>query len=131
MACERLHSFRETFLDGELPSLEMLELQVHVDACAECSEAVAFSLAVRKSTREIVQSGGVVSEAFRARLSEALRAAAREEREQPAPTRWPGWRFAEVRRLGVAALSSAAVMAFWMHQRQSSDDAVAHKHGPD
>ncbi len=131
MACERLRALRETFLDGELPSVEMLELQVHVDGCAECSEAVSFSLAVRKSTAQLVQGGSVVSEAFRARLSKALRAADREERSRPLPSPWRSRRFADVRRLGLAALSSAAVMALWMQQRHDSADAVARKTAQD
>jgi anti-sigma factor RsiW len=72
MSCERLHAFWETFLDGELPSRQMLDLQLHLDGCSECSEALALSQAIRVSARQVVYEDAPVNEDFRLRLSKAL-----------------------------------------------------------
>src|SRR6185503_16272412 len=79
MICERLRSLWDTYLDGELPSRQMLELQTHLDGCAECSEVVAFSLAIRRTARQVTYDDAIVTDAFRGRLRGALLAEAREE----------------------------------------------------
>lgn len=80
MSCERLRSLWETFLDGELPSRQMLELQTHLDECASCSEAVALSQAIRQSARQMVYQDAAVTDELRDRLRGALLEEARSER---------------------------------------------------
>jgi anti-sigma factor RsiW len=81
-SCEKLRSLWETFLDGELPSRQMLELQSHLDGCADCAEVVSFSEAMRVSARQVVYDDVVVSDEFRERLKTALYAEARGESQQ-------------------------------------------------
>ena len=81
MSCEELRSLWETFLDGELPTRQMLELQLHLDGCGECSEALALSQAVRLSARQVVYEDAPVGDDFRRRLSKAIVAEARQEHE--------------------------------------------------
>jgi anti-sigma factor RsiW len=113
MSCERLRSLWETFLDGELPSRQMLELQTHLDDCAECSESVAFSQAIRLSARAVSYDDAFVSDEFRERLHVALFAEA--QREHDELTRAPqDGRFARVSKLGLltALAAAAAVLLF-------------------
>jgi anti-sigma factor RsiW len=144
MACVRVRGPWETFLDGELPADQTLELQDHLDQCSECAEEVALSRAVRSCARRVVlRDAGLVdaaaprgavgsdvashaainapgsadvglSEAFRARLSGAL---AREAQHEVAEART-----ANVRRVlrqwapraGALAVSSAAAVVLWV-----------------
>lgn len=122
MSCERLRSLWETFLDGELPSRQMLELQSHLDACPECGESVAFSQAIRRTARQVVYEDGSVSAEFSARLGAALLTEARSEREEEKVARWrlllkgaPRW--------GLGALAAAA--AALLVARVDSVDAPA------
>jgi anti-sigma factor RsiW len=114
MSCERLRSLWETFLDGELPSRQMLELQTHLDGCAECSEGVAFSQAIRLSARAVVYDEVVVSDDLRERLHGALLAEARREHDEV--TRGPEHeRFRHVSKLGLlTALAAAAAVLLFM-----------------
>lgn len=134
MACARARGPWETFLDGELPADQTLELQEHLDQCSECMEEVALSRALRSCTRRVVlrdvglMDAGVsdastgheelseaeLSEGFQARLSKAL---AREAEQEAAEAR-----SASVRRIlrqwvprtGALALSSAAAVVLWI-----------------
>lgn len=119
MSCERLRSLWETFLDGELPSRQMLELQAHLDGCSECSESVAFSQAIRMSARQVVYDEARVTDAFRERLRGALVAEARSER-----ARAKGHRVRRLLRhaprVGLGVLSAAAGVMFWLNV---NDDA--------
>lgn len=119
MSCERLRSLWETFLDGELPSRQMLELQAHLDGCSECSESVAFSQAIRMSARQVVYDDARVTDAFRERLRGALVAEARSER-----ARAKGHRVRRLLRhaprVGLGVLSAAAGVMFWLNV---NDDA--------
>ncbi|MEY4550513.1 MAG: hypothetical protein RL685_6708 [Pseudomonadota bacterium] len=54
MACARARGPWETFLDGELPADQMLELQDHVDQCSVCADEVALSRAIRSCARRVV-----------------------------------------------------------------------------
>lgn len=123
MACTRIRGPWETFLDGELPADQMLELQEHLDQCSECTEELALSRAVRSCARRVVlRDAGVsdagsgeleLSEEFRTRLSDAL---VREAKQEAAEVRG-----ASVRRIlrqwvpraGALALSSAAAVVLW------------------
>lgn len=113
MSCERLRSLWETYLDGELPSRQMLELQTHLDACTECSDAVAFSSAIRRTARQVTYDDAIVTDAFRERLRGALRAEAHAEssREKVVRARRS---FAHAPRIGLGALSVAAGVLLWL-----------------
>ena len=114
MSCERLRSLWETFLDGELPSRQMLELQSHLDGCAECSESVAFSQAIRLSARAVAYDDAVVSDDLRERLSAALLAEARREHDELTRPPQHG-RFARVSKLGLlTTLAAAAAVLLFM-----------------
>src|SRR3982751_6734310 len=82
MSCERLRPLLETYLDGELPTEQTLELQAHVDSCGGCAESMAFSRAIRASARHLVRKDALVSDDFRARLETALAREARVERDE-------------------------------------------------
>jgi anti-sigma factor RsiW len=113
-SCERLRSLWETFLDGELPSRQMLELQSHLDGCTDCAEAVSFSEAIRMSARQVVYDDVVVSDDLRFRLREALYAEAREESAELERRRFDGLR-PRVPKLALgAALAAAAGLLLWL-----------------
>lgn len=130
MSCERLRAFWETFLDGELPSRQMLELQLHLDGCADCSEALALSRAIRVSARQVVYDEAPLGDDFRRRLSAALVAEARQEHAEQKSLR--------VRRLlgrasgyGMGALALAAALLLWVRfdgqSNQPARPAVAER----
>jgi anti-sigma factor RsiW len=112
--CESLRSLWETFLDGELPSRQMLELQSHLDGCTDCAEAVSFSEAIRMSARQVVYDDVVVSDDFRHRLKQALYAEAREESEELERVRFHGWRARTPQLALGAAFAAAAVLLLWL-----------------
>jgi anti-sigma factor RsiW len=121
MSCEDLRSRLETYLDGELPSHQTLELQVHLDTCSECAESVAFSQAIRQSARHLVQRDTVVTDAFRARLKDALLAEARAEDAKAAGARGEApraglWQkvYRGAPRAGLAILAVAAAALLWI-----------------
>jgi anti-sigma factor RsiW len=124
MSCERLRSLWETFLDGELPSRQMLELQAHLDGCGECTEAVALSQAIRHSARQLVREDVVISDEFRARISNALVMEARAEREQQNSLRGKRWRELAPR-WGFAAVTVAAGFVLWIRPDQPTPHADA------
>lgn len=113
MSCERLRSLWDTYLDGELPSRQMLELQTHLDGCAECSELVAFSLAIRRTARQVTYEDATVTDAFRARLRGALVAEARQENTRQKVARARRL-LAHAPRIGLGALSVAAGVLLWL-----------------
>lgn len=113
MSCERLRGLWDTFLDGELPSRQMLELQVHLDGCAACSELLASSQAIRSTARRVIYEDAPVTEEFRQRLSQALVAEAKQEREQQGRARMQHL-FERAPQLGLgAALAAAAALLLW------------------
>lgn len=113
MTCERLRSLWETYLDGELPSRQMLELQTHLDGCSDCSDAVAFSLAIRRTARQVTYDDAIVTDAFRERLRSALLTEAREESTREKVVRARRL-LAHAPRIGLGALSVAAALLLWL-----------------
>jgi anti-sigma factor RsiW len=85
-ACPKLHAPWETFVDGELPAPQMLELQTHLDVCEECSGEVALSRAIRDGTRRAVLGGD--SSRTSARRSARSSCADWRASGYPAPARW-------------------------------------------
>jgi len=119
--CPRLRAPWETFLDGELPVAQMLELQLHLDGCAQCTEEVAFSRAIRSSTRQVVQSeqAADVGEAFRARLTAALEREVVIERHFQSVARARRLFRQWAPRAGALAVSSAAAAVLWMRMNDN------------
>jgi len=121
MSCPRLRIPWETFLDGELPAAQMLELQLHLDDCAKCSDEIAFSRAIRSSTRRVVRSEQVadVSEAFQARLQGALEREVVIERHELSVARAKRLFRKWAPRAGTLAVSSAAAAVLWMRMNDN------------
>lgn len=137
MACARVRGPWETFLDGELPAAQMLELQDHLEQCSECTEEVQLSRALRSCSRRVVlRDAGLMEvgapdedgadepelrEEFRARLSGAL---AREAEQEAAQARSASVRRVLrqwVPRAGALALSSAAAVVLWAHTQDVAE----------
>jgi anti-sigma factor RsiW len=119
--CPKLHAPWETFIDGELPAPQMLELQTHLDVCAECSEEVALSRTLRDGTRRVVlgsDSAGS-SEDFQSRLRTALAREAHDEREAQRTQQLRRLARQWLPRAGALALSSAAVAVLWMRMNDN------------
>jgi anti-sigma factor RsiW len=124
MSCENLRSLWETFLDGELPSRQMLELQGHLDACPECAEALAFSQAIRLSARQVVYDDALVSDEFRERLRGALLAEVQRESAQQRGVRVRRW-LRNAPRAGLGVLSVAAGALLWLTFGSAPERAAA------
>jgi anti-sigma factor RsiW len=126
MSCERLRSLWETFLDGELPSRQILELQSHLDACSDCSEALAFSQAIRTTARQVVYEDAPLGDEFRLRLSDAILSEARSEHDVRKNVRTRR-RLSRASGYGVAALAFAAALLMWLRlegtEEQVDNDA--------
>jgi len=120
-ACPKLHAPWETFVDGELPAPQMLELQTHLDVCAECSGEVALSRAIRDSTRRAVLGGDTaeLNEDFEARLRNAIAREAHVEREAQRARQLRTLARQWLPRAGALAISSAAVAVLWMRMNDS------------
>lgn len=121
MSCERLRSLWETFLDGELPSAQVLELQAHLDACARCSESLALSDAIRRTARQLVYDDAPVTDAFRARIQGALVSEARDEHEELERARRRRWLSRAPQASLGAALAMAAALLMWLRADESKD----------
>ena len=114
MSCERHRSLWETFLDGELPSPQVLELQAHLDGCVDCSESLALSDAIRRTSRQVVYDDAPVDDDFRARLEAALLGEAREERDEMERARRRRL-LSRMPQAGLgAALALAATLLLWL-----------------
>ena len=121
MACPRLHAPWETFLDGELPAPQMLELQTHLDECAECAGEVGFSRAIRSSARQAVLGGDAaeLGEPFRSRLRLALDREVERERETRNAVHTRRLLRQWAPRAGALAVSSAAAVVLWMRMNDN------------
>jgi len=85
MSCRQVGVSIDTFLDGELPREQTLDVEQHLAGCDACTERVRFETALRTSLRHAVAADGLISPGFEARLSGALRAE-RERILEAAPT---------------------------------------------
>lgn len=121
MSCERLRSLWETFLDGELPTGQVLELQAHLDGCADCSESLALSDAIRRTARQVVYDDAPVTDAFRARLEAALLSEARDEHDELERARRRRWLSRAPQASLGAALAMAAALLLWLRLDESKD----------
>jgi anti-sigma factor RsiW len=99
----------------------MLELQAHLDLCAECSEEVALSRAIRDSTRRAVLGGDTaeLNEDFQARLRNVLAREAQIEREAQRAQQLRRLARQWLPRAGALAISSAALAVLWMRMHDN------------
>ncbi|MEN9577934.1 MAG: hypothetical protein RJA70_943 [Pseudomonadota bacterium] len=74
MNCRTNQSLIETFVDGELPPAQVLEVESHLKGCETCAEYLRFAAAFKISTQDAVRAETVVSDSFRQRLGAATRA---------------------------------------------------------
>lgn len=119
MSCDNLRSLLDTYLDGELSSEQTLELQAHLDTCADCTETIAFMRAMRQSAQLAVQRDSGVTEAFRAQLTRALRDEAEAERHAVVARRSRRWWRGSAPRFGAAAVAVAAAAVLWIGPRSA------------
>ncbi|HLV68196.1 MAG TPA: zf-HC2 domain-containing protein [Polyangiaceae bacterium] len=80
-SCRSFAPLLEPFSDGELGPEKMLEVEQHLLECRLCVERVRFGEAMRRSLRRRVRETAPVSDAFRARVVEAVAAAREREWE--------------------------------------------------
>jgi hypothetical protein len=99
----------------------MLELQTHLDLCAECSAEVALSRSIRDSARRAVLGGDTaeLSQDFQARLRGALAHEAQAEREAQRSQQLRRLARQWLPRTGALAISSAAVAVLWMRMNDN------------
>jgi len=129
MSCERLRSLWETFLDGELPARQMLEMQTHLDGCAECAESVAFSDAIRRTARQVVYEDAPVSDELRARLEAALLSEARDEHLELERARGRRLLWGAPQVGLVTALAMAAALVLWLEPFGAREQARGERAG--
>jgi hypothetical protein len=99
----------------------MLELQTHLDLCAECSGEVALSRAIRDSMRRAVlgSDSAELSEDFQARLRNVLAREAQIEREAQRSQQLRRLARQWLPRAGALALSSAALAVLWVRMNDN------------
>jgi anti-sigma factor RsiW len=81
--CRQVAPLLETFVDGELALAETRAVEGHVEQCDSCAEQLRFAQAMKLSLRQAVKAEDATSDAFRERLTRALRA---EEAREAAPS---------------------------------------------
>ncbi len=112
MSCEQWSHKLEVFLDGELSPEEMLHVQEHAEGCNDCRQELAVSMAIRRTTRELVVAEGELSPGFEQDLARAL------SEEERAERRGSGAPVGGVRRLlHHASLAAAAAFGIWLGSR--------------
>ncbi|HEY3494623.1 MAG TPA: zf-HC2 domain-containing protein [Polyangiaceae bacterium] len=72
--CRQVLTLLEAYADGELEPDRVLEIEAHLEDCANCGTTLSLHHAVRKSLRRAVHAAAVPSDAFRERLVAQLRA---------------------------------------------------------
>jgi hypothetical protein len=99
----------------------MLELQTHLDLCAECSAEVSLSRAIRDSTRRAVLGGDTaeLNQDFQARLRGALAREVQAERESQRSQQLRRLARQWLPRTGALAISSAAAAVLWMRMNDN------------
>jgi anti-sigma factor RsiW len=117
MSCRQVAVSIDTFLDGELPPEQTIDVEQHLAGCDACMERVRFENALRTSLRRAVTGDGLMSPGFEARLSGALRA----ERERileavPSAPKQNRFRRAAVLPLLLAAATTFSFVA-WLNGR--------------
>src|SRR5262245_52504497 len=79
--CRLVRPLLEAFVDGELGTDRVCEIQQHLLDCRICTERVRLSYALRRSLRRAVLTDAAPSPAFGARVAQALAAERARESE--------------------------------------------------
>jgi hypothetical protein len=102
----------------------MLEVQTHVESCEQCSSIVRLERSLRQSLRQVTYDDALVSDAFRARIQDALRKA-----ERPVVARAPRQRrtrtahgMREVAMYWGGPLAFAAALLVWLGGQSSKHE---------
>ncbi len=113
--CHDIRPYLEAFGDDELSTEKSLEVELHLGSCARCAEQVSLGRALKRTTREVVQTD-LPSPEFMARLQTVF-AEEREREEARQPHSRPlSWRL-------VAPLAAAAALVLTfgvMRERQQT-----------
>jgi anti-sigma factor RsiW len=130
--CRRSAALLEPFVDGELSSDKICEVETHLADCRTCRERVRLSNAMRTSLREVVRKDAVPSSDFADRVSRAL-AAESVRQERASSSRWNdrgrplAWRFI------VPVAAAAGVTLVWgaaqYNHSQSNETASVNRPG--
>ena len=71
MRCQQVHRYVDAYMDGELEATPAVELEQHLDGCADCSNALATARMMKRAVREQVAAERA-PEAFRQRILHRL-----------------------------------------------------------
>lgn len=119
MPCKHVAPMLDAFVDGELSTEKMLELEQHLADCETCLEHLHFIDAMRTSTQRAVRLAAQPSAGFAARLGAALAA----ERERESLHQINRERFERLRWNVIAPLAAAAmatlVFAGWFTRQRN------------
>jgi anti-sigma factor (TIGR02949 family) len=109
-ACRDYARMLAPYLDGELDTATLLDLEGHVTSCSPCREKVELLRAMRGSLKRAVRTtapSGLRARMQTAMAAEQARGDVREQAEATAKSRLGGWRTM------VPLASAAALALFW------------------
>lgn len=100
MQCEQFHRYVDAYLDGELEATPAIEIEQHLQDCADCARALAYARLLKRGVRE--QLGETPAPAsLSLRITSALDEASGVEQEGGIP---------QVRRSMIGFAAAAAVL---------------------
>jgi anti-sigma factor RsiW len=109
--CRHFASLIEPYVDGELVTEKVVEVEQHIEECEHCAARVGFDRSLKKSVRNSVYQAAPATPAFLARLGGALEAERQREAElieEGSVSRFTAWR-----KNGVSLLAAAAAVLLW------------------
>jgi anti-sigma factor RsiW len=74
VSCRQVTALLDAFLDGELQTEDVFDVEEHLSTCGACSERERFEVALRSSVKRATQFDAQPSAGFEGRLAGALRA---------------------------------------------------------
>jgi anti-sigma factor RsiW len=123
MSCEETRLLLEACVDGELDAIRTLRVEEHTEGCPECRSRYDG----HKTLHQAIQSQAHYFEApahLHARVQNALREAARDQKMASATPAWPGWRYAAIA-AGVAVLAIITATLVMLLKRPSASELLA------
>lgn len=123
MSCEETRLLLEACVDGELDTIRTLRVEEHMDTCPACRSCYES----HKALHETIQLQAQYFEApqyLQARVQNALRHAAGDQKTASTTPAWPGWRYAGIA-AGVALLAIGAAMLVMLLRRPSASELLA------
>ena len=129
--CRRSTTLLEPFVDGELSSDKVVEVEEHIAECNSCRERVRLSNAMRSSLQHAVRRDAIPSSEFADRVARALAAERVRQERSETTRRWDdrgrplAWRFI------VPVAAAAGVTLVWgaaqYNHSQSGETASANR----